>query len=123
MPLPRWIARINRRVFNPREVRRGERPVITHLGRSSGRSYQTPLDAHPIEGGYAFFPMYGSRSDWVRNVLAAGSARLTVDGREVELANPRVVGWDELRELLAPDVKPPPGWARVTDFLRMDLAG
>ncbi len=122
MPIPRWVAQINKRVINPRAVRKGARPVITHVGRTSGRTYRTPLDAHPIEGGWAFFPLYGGRTDWLRNVLAAGSARLTVDGTETELANPRMVGWEELRELLPVGTKPPPGWARVREFLRMDVA-
>ncbi len=76
MPMPRWVARINKRVFNPMELRRGVRPVLTHVGRSSGKTYRTPLDAHLIEGGYIFIVMYGSDSDWVQNVLAAGAATL-----------------------------------------------
>ena len=44
MPLPRWLAHINKRVFNPMEVRRGARPVLIHTGRSSGKTYRTPLD-------------------------------------------------------------------------------
>ncbi len=106
MPLPRFIARINRRVFNPREVKGGERPAITHIGRASGRTFRTPLDAHPIEGGYVFFLMYGSRSDWAKNVLAAGTARLAVEGREIELSHPRVVAWDDVRDLLPAGTKP-----------------
>jgi hypothetical protein len=42
MPLPRWLAHINKRVFNPMEVRRGARPVLIHTGRSSGKTYRTP---------------------------------------------------------------------------------
>jgi hypothetical protein len=85
MPLPRWLARINKRVFNPCEVRRGVRPVLIHVGRSSGQIYRTPLD------GYLFIPTYGPRSDWLRNVLAAGEARLSIGGEEVELESPRMV--------------------------------
>ena len=35
MPLPRWLAKINKRTFNPIEVRRAARPVLIHTGRSS----------------------------------------------------------------------------------------
>jgi hypothetical protein len=52
MPYPRWLAKVNKRVFNPREVRKGERPVAIHVGRSSGTVHQTPLDAHHDEGSY-----------------------------------------------------------------------
>jgi hypothetical protein len=49
MPYPRWLAKVNKRIFNPREVRRGERPVVIHDGRSSATVYETPLDAHPTK--------------------------------------------------------------------------
>ena len=84
----RSLARINKWVFNPREIRRGTRPVLTHVGRSSGTTYRTPLDAHPLHDGYLFIPMYGPRTDWVKNVLAAGTARLSLRGEEIELESP-----------------------------------
>jgi deazaflavin-dependent oxidoreductase (nitroreductase family) len=123
MPMPRWWGRINKRVFNPWELKRGERPVLTHVGRTSGRTYRTPLDAHPVDGGYVFVLVYGSESDWVRNVLAAGGARLTVDGRDVELATPRLVDEDEAWRAIPDDVRRPPRFLRITEYLRMDLAG
>src|SRR5664280_2226882 len=91
MPLPRWLAHINKRVFNPMEVRRGARPVLIHTGRSSGKTYRTPLDAHALPDGYLFIPLYGPRTDWVKNVLAAQAARLCIDGHEIELQSPRLV--------------------------------
>lgn len=93
--MPRWWTRINKRVFNPLELRRGVRPVLTHIGRSSGATYRTPLDAHPVDGGYEFILVYGSRSDWVRNAQAAGRARLTIDGRDIELTFPRLIAGEE----------------------------
>ncbi len=71
-------------------LKRGVRPVLTHVGRTSGKTYHTPLDAHPVENGYIFILMYGSDSDWVKNVLAAGTAHLRVGGDEFELDPP---GW------------------------------
>jgi deazaflavin-dependent oxidoreductase (nitroreductase family) len=120
MPMPTWWGQINKRVFNPRAVASDRWPVLTHVGRRSGATYRTPLDAHPVEGGYLFILVYGSRSDWVRNVMAAGSARLRVDGRDVDLASPRLVGRDEaFRDL--PSAARPPALLRITEFLRMDI--
>lgn len=121
MPMPRWWGHINKRVFNPRAVAGGKWPVLTHVGRTSGATYHTPLDAHPVDGGYIFVLVYGSGSDWVRNILAAGSARLRVEGKEMDLAAPRVVGKDEAFQALAADVARPPRMLRITEFLRMDL--
>ncbi|MEV8639031.1 nitroreductase family deazaflavin-dependent oxidoreductase [Streptosporangium sp. NPDC051023] len=112
---------MNKRVFNPRAIAGGKWPVLTHVGRISGTTYRTPLDAYPVDGGYLFVLVYGSRSDWVQNVLAADGARLRVDGREVQLAAPRLVGEDEAFQALSDEVTRPPRLLRITDFLRMDL--
>ncbi|SDJ12866.1 deazaflavin-dependent oxidoreductase, nitroreductase family [Lentzea albidocapillata subsp. violacea] len=122
MPMPRWWGHINKRLFNPRAVKSGKWAVLTHVGRSSGMPYRTPMEAHPVEGGYLVVLVYGSRSDWVRNVLAAGRAKLTINGEEVEVTAPRVVSEAEAFEALAVDVKRPPKALRITEFLRMDTA-
>jgi deazaflavin-dependent oxidoreductase (nitroreductase family) len=120
MPMPLWWGHINKRLFNPRAVAGGKWPVLTHVGRGSGTTYRTPLDAHPVDGGYLFVLVYGSRSDWVRNVLAAGTARLRVDGSEVALTAPRLVDRDEAFRALPAEVRRPPRLLRITEFLRMD---
>ncbi|WP_052665375.1 nitroreductase family deazaflavin-dependent oxidoreductase [Nitriliruptor alkaliphilus] len=122
MPMPLWWGHVNKRVFNPRAIAGGKYPVLTHVGRTSGTTYRTPMDAHPVDGGYVFVLVYGSGSDWVRNVLAAGHARLRVDGAEVDLTAPRLIGADEAFDALADDVARPPRVLRITEFLRMDLA-
>ena len=39
MPMPRWWAQINKRVFNPLELERGRRAVLRHVGRVSHESF------------------------------------------------------------------------------------
>lgn len=121
MPLPKWLAQLNKRTFNKLEIKRGKRPVLIHVGRSSGTTYHTPLDAHPVEGGYIFIMNYGADSDWVRNILAAGSARLKVGGDLVELESPRVVTKDVALPQLPANTKTPPDFMNVTEFLQMDI--
>ncbi len=121
MPMPQWFGHVNKRVFNKRELRRGIRPVLTHVGRSSGKVYRVPLDAHPVDDGYLFILMYGSGSDWVKNVLAAGTASLTINGDEFDLASPRLVAKDVAWQRLPATTKAPPRFLRVTEFLQMDV--
>ncbi len=121
MPMPRWWAHMNKWMFNPSELKKGKRPVIIHVGRSSGREYQTPLDAHRVENGYLFVPVYGVNSDWVRNVLAAGSARLRVDGTEVTLTAPRLIDDDAAFDLLPKGTERPPKWLKLDQYLLTDL--
>jgi len=122
MPLPRWLAHINKRVFNPMEVRRGARPVLIHTGRTSGKTYRTPLDAHPLPDGYLFIPLYGPRTDWVKNVLAAQAARLSIDGHEIELQSPRLVKKKDIWPMVPTTTKSYPGISSESELLRMTSA-
>ena len=119
MPYPRWLAKINRTVFNPRQVRKGAYPVVTHVGRKSGRSYQTPLDAYPTKTGYVLVARYGPSSDWVRNILSAGSATLRVGGSSHSLVSPRLVSLDEARASLVSD-EVPKDFTKAEDFVLME---
>ena len=120
MPMPRWWGHINKAVFNKRELRKGKRPVLTHVGRTSGKQFHTPLDAHPVDGGYIFILVYGSGSDWVKNVLAAGRSSLNADGDTHHLINPRVIAEEAAWELLPDTVQKPPGFLRISEYLHMD---
>jgi hypothetical protein len=124
MALPTWLARFNRRWLNPRAVMRGNWPVLVHAGRNSGTTYRTPLEAYPLADGdgYAFTVNYGSKSDWPRNVIAAGSATLEIDGESLELRNPRMLPVGEAYPLLANDAKTPPGFVGVEQCLVVSLA-
>jgi deazaflavin-dependent oxidoreductase (nitroreductase family) len=119
MPYPRWLAKINKRVFNPRQIRKGAYPVVTHVGRTSGRSYQTPLDAYPTETGYVLVARYGPKSDWVRNIVATGAATLRIDGEEHELGSPRLVSQAEALDVLVAD-EPPADFTKAENFVLMD---
>ena len=123
MPYPRWLAKVNKRVFNPREVRRGEKPVVIHVGRSSGAVYQTPLDAHPTRSGYVLVVRYGPGSDWVRNILAAGEVTLRVDGEEHRLVAPQLVSQHEAVDQLAAGLEPGSDFFKAEHFLLMDHFG
>jgi len=93
--------RVNRDLFNPRTLARAGRPgdpyaVVHHTGRSSGRSYSTPVGAAPTEDGFVVASVYGTRSDWIRNVLAGGPTTVLRDGRTVAIASASVVPLDSV---------------------------
>src|ERR687885_2762058 len=94
LPAPRSVARFNRRFTNPLFLRvAGYLPgfaIVSHVGRKSGRAYRIPVNAFRTDGGYIIALTYGSESDWVKNVLAAGSCELRTRGRRVRLISPRI---------------------------------
>lgn len=123
MPLPRLLAEINKRVFNPRQLNNEKWVVITHQGRSSGATYQTPLEAFRVADSYLFILMYGTESDWVKNVFASGQATLREkSGNVVRLESPRIVPEGEFWDRMPSDVKPPARFMNVHDFLEMTVA-
>jgi deazaflavin-dependent oxidoreductase (nitroreductase family) len=95
MPIPRGVARFNRRVLNhlmrPLARRAPGFAVVSHVGRSSGRTYRTPANVFRRGDEHAFALTYGSDADWVRNVLAAGRCDIETRGRHVRLDAPRLV--------------------------------
>ena len=76
--------------------------VVRHVGRSSGRDYETPVVAVPTPDGYAIALPYGPNTDWLKNVLARGSATLITDGAEHAVNAPRVVPMTEVDEYFHP---------------------
>ncbi|GLI26506.1 hypothetical protein ARHIZOSPH14_07480 [Agromyces rhizosphaerae] len=68
-----------------------ETSVIHHVGRSTGTEYSTPIGAKPTAGGFVVALPYGSGAQWVRNVVAAGSAVLEHDGETHVVHDPAIV--------------------------------
>lgn len=65
--------------------------VVYHVGRSSGRPYETPVGAVPTGDGFAIALPYGLNTDWLQNVLASGSARIMNEGKAYRVERPEVV--------------------------------
>jgi deazaflavin-dependent oxidoreductase (nitroreductase family) len=95
MPLPKRLARFNRVVTNrvtyPIARTVPGFGVVLHTGRRSGRAYRTPVNAFRTPTGYVIALTYGTDSDWLRNVVAAGGCELLTRGRAVPLTDPRLV--------------------------------
>jgi deazaflavin-dependent oxidoreductase (nitroreductase family) len=95
---------------------------LTHRGRTSGRTYQTPVNVFRRGDEYFFFLTYGSDSQWVKNVLAAGSCSIETRRQVVELVEPELVTDSELRPAPAPVRLIEQRIAGVTQYLRMRAA-
>jgi len=126
MPLPMALARFNRRVTNRLTgTFAGRLPgfgIVEHRGRTSGRTYRTPINVSRRPGGYVVALTYGPDAQWVRNVLAAGGAVLETGGRRHQLRNPRLVR-DPRRRPVPPPVRAVLGLVNVDAFLLLDEYG
>ena len=123
MPFPRAVALFNERVTNPIL-----RPIvrllpgfgtIVHRGRRSGRTYRTPIMAFRSADRrtLTFALTYGSATDWVKNVLAAGHAVFESPwSGTLPLSRPRFVH-DPRRRAVPWPIRQALRVMRVDDFL------
>ena len=91
----RWLAKINI-AFTNRITRlfAGWLPgfgILTHVGRKSGKVYHTPVNVFRASNGFIIALTYGSQSEWVKNVIAAGGCELKTSGKKCQLSAPEVV--------------------------------
>ena len=80
MPTSSQLARFNKRLLNHLFLRvagfLSGFGIVGHIGRKSGRAYRVPVNVFRTDDGYIITLTYGSRSDSVKDVLAAGSCEL-----------------------------------------------
>jgi deazaflavin-dependent oxidoreductase (nitroreductase family) len=119
--MPSWMPRVNKLVVNP--VQRLWAPylppfaMVHHRGRRSGKAYDTPVLAFRSGSTIAIPLAYGSETQWLRNLRAAGGGELRRAGRRQRIGNLRIV-----TDPRAPDL-PPVARAAVgrMPFLLADL--
>jgi deazaflavin-dependent oxidoreductase (nitroreductase family) len=94
--------RFHRAVGNPLQMRSAgtlgaHASVIRHRGRTTGRTYETPVWAARTEDGFVIAIVYGSRTDWLKNVLASGAAAIVHQGDTYPVDRPEIVPMESAR--------------------------
>jgi deazaflavin-dependent oxidoreductase (nitroreductase family) len=95
-PVQRAVRRLNRAFTNPHAMKKAGTPgvrasIVKHVGRTSGRSYETPVETFPTDDGFVIALPYGPDTDWLKNVLASGSAIIVHDGNTYLIDRPQLV--------------------------------
>jgi deazaflavin-dependent oxidoreductase (nitroreductase family) len=94
MVYPAWFESIQVKYLNP-----ALKPIvrflpgtatIEHRGRKSGKQYKTIVTTYR-KGNTLAIALGHGKTDWVKNVLAAGQADLRFARREVHIVNPRIL--------------------------------
>jgi deazaflavin-dependent oxidoreductase (nitroreductase family) len=75
-----WLTLIkntlNRLTLRVARSRRGPFTIVRHVGRSSGKTFETPIIVQPTAGGFVIALTYGPDVNWYKNVVAAGGCEL-----------------------------------------------
>lgn len=95
MPVLDVVRQLNKHVLNPVMIRlasgkHGSAAVIEHAGRRTGKIYATPVAALRVADGFIIPLPYGTRVDWLRNVLA-GRATIRIRRETYEVRQPQIV--------------------------------
>ena len=81
---------------------RSEIGTLEHIGRSSGIRRLTPVHPVATADGFRIVVPLAERSEWARNVLAAGHCRLAIHDTVYDLDEPVLVAPVDIRDLPAP---------------------
>jgi deazaflavin-dependent oxidoreductase (nitroreductase family) len=90
------IVWMSKKFMNPLQMRSAGTPgayasIIRHRGRISGIERETPVGVVADGDAFLIALPYGSRSQWLRNVLAAGSATLVHEGATHTVGRPELI--------------------------------
>jgi deazaflavin-dependent oxidoreductase (nitroreductase family) len=124
----RPIIAFSKRFMNPAQMRTAGTPgayagIIRHRGRVSGTAYETPIGV--VEDGASFLVAlpYGTRAQWLRNVLAAGTATLVHEGRTYRVDAPELVSMASVVDRFSSSDQQGFRVLRVDQALRLRNAG
>jgi deazaflavin-dependent oxidoreductase (nitroreductase family) len=90
------LRRINKAVLNP-VIRTfaGKKYVplalVHHVGRKSGKEFETPIIVARVKGGFVIALTYGADVDWYRNLTAAGGGAIGWHGKEHAVGAPEKI--------------------------------
>ncbi len=120
-----FMRPFTKRVINPITRRfAGWMPgfaILTNVGRTSGQTYQTPINVFRRGDHYVFALTYGSNVQWLKNIFAAGSCEMRTRGRDIHLVEPELIVDPDLRLMPLP-LRVAGKVNRVSEFLRMRAA-
>ncbi|MBV8182797.1 MAG: nitroreductase family deazaflavin-dependent oxidoreductase [Mycobacterium sp.] len=94
MLFPPWFERFQIKYINPVLTPIARHlpglSVIKHRGRTSGKQYETVVTAFR-KGDVLAIALAHGKTNWVKNVLAAGEADVHFIRKDVHIINPRVL--------------------------------
>lgn len=93
--------------------------LLRHVGRTSGKRHETPLGIERTEDGFVIAIVYGKRTQWVKNVLAAGSAEIMLEGETYRVDRPEIVPIEEANAWIPERDQRMSGLVGVTEALRL----
>ena len=93
--------------------------IVRHVGRRSGRTYETPVIVFPLLDGFVLALTYGKEVDWYRNVTAAGRCVIIWHQREYAISRIEPMTLHDAQPLLRQPFRTLLGVFGTQHFVRM----
>ncbi len=94
MIFPVWFENLQIKYINPALRPLSKKlpgfSVIKHRGRKSGKEFETIVTSYR-KGDVLAIGLAHGKTNWVKNVLAAGEADIHVSRKDLHLINPRIL--------------------------------
>ena len=83
-----WLLKntVNRATLRAARTGGGPFSIVRHLGRKTGRTYETPLILARLGDDFVAELTYGPEVQWYQNVVAAGRCTVVYNGTEYEIS-------------------------------------
>jgi deazaflavin-dependent oxidoreductase (nitroreductase family) len=100
----RAVRRFNKAFMNKLQRRSAGTPgayasLLRHHGRTSGRTYETPIVPFAADDGFVIALPYGTDTDWLKNVRASGSAELVTGGHTYTVERPEIIAVGAMKDV------------------------
>ncbi len=102
---------------------RGPFAIIRHVGRRSGKPYETVIMVWPMEEGFVIALTYGKSVDWYRNILAAGGGTVFWHRRVYAFEKPEPIDAKTALPALPAAFRPILRRVGIQDFVWMKSLG
>ncbi len=96
--------------------------VLRHRGRLSGHEYAIPVAVRVTPEAFVIGLPWGDRTQWVRNVIAAGGCTIRWRGTDQPTDDPELIGLTEASGAFTPTQRAVLKAAGVTRFMRLQRA-
>jgi deazaflavin-dependent oxidoreductase (nitroreductase family) len=96
--------------------------LLVHRGRTSGREYRIAVVVRPFEDGFVIPMPFGERTQWAKNLVAAGGGQVVWNGRTYDVVSPELIDADAAGPSMPGIQRAAIGKLGMSTFMRLRIA-
>jgi deazaflavin-dependent oxidoreductase (nitroreductase family) len=96
--------------------------LLVHTGRTSRQEYRIAIVVRPFEDGFVIPMPFGERTQWAKNVVAAGGAQIVWNGKTYNVTSPELIDADAAGPAMSGVQRAAVGRVGMMTFMRLRIA-